>query len=181
MNIQQWSLLLGVVLLVKGLFTLAAREPATRMTRAFSRHVWAGRVLSTLAWIWAGWALYSMPLELLVPIRKAIPLLTLAAIPLTWYWMPELLSCRALGGLMTLFPHPLLLAVRAHPSAWRLTLVILAYTSIVAGMTLILYPYYLRRALDWFAARPERMRLCGTASLLLGALLAALGFTVFAG
>ena len=104
MTLSHWSLLLGGLLLVKGILELAARPLVERMARAFARHVWTGRVLATLAWIWAGWALYVMPLELLQPIRQWIPLLVLAAIPLSWYWMPDLLSCRAVGGLLVLFP-----------------------------------------------------------------------------
>jgi len=179
MTLSHWSLLLGGLLLAKGIFLLAARPQAERMAKGFARHVWTGRVLATFAWIWAGWALYVMPLELLQPIRQWIPLLVLAAIPLSWYWMAELLSCRAMGGLLVLFPCPLLLAVREEPSPLRLALVIFAYLAIVIGMTLILYPYYLRRWIAWAITRPLRMQLAGAASAALGAFFVALGLLVF--
>ena len=179
MQLKDWSLLLGALLAAKGIFVLAARPTATRLAKGFSRDVWTGRLLATVTWLWAGWALYVMPLELLMPIRTWIPLLTLAVIPLSWFWMAELLSCRAVGGLLVLFPCPLLQVARAHPSEWRLALVIFAYVSIVAGMTLILYPYYLRRWIDWTAARPVRMRAAGACTLALGALFIGLGLTLF--
>jgi hypothetical protein len=175
MQLSHWSLLLGALLAAKGLFALLATPAAQRVAQRFARAVWTGRVLATIAWIWAGWALYTMPLEILAPVRALIPWLTLAAIPLSWFWMADLLGCRAVGGLLTLFPCPLLLVARFHPSPWRLVLVTFAYACIVAGMFLILYPYYLRRALAFFAARPLCMRLAGAAALALGACFAALG------
>ena len=179
MTLSHWSLLLGGLMLAKGIFLLAARPQAERMAKEFARHVWTGRALATLAWIWAGWALYVMPLELLKPIRQWIPLLVLAAIPMSWYWMADLLSCRALGGLLVLFPCPLLLAAREEPSPLRLALVIFVYIAIVIGMALILYPYYLRRWIDWVVARPLRMQVAGAAGAALGAFFLALGVMVF--
>lgn len=179
MTLSHWSLLLGAILLIQGLFLLAARPQAAGMARGFARHVWAGRVLAALAWIWAGWALYFMPLELLKPFRQWIPLLVLVAIPLSWSWMADLLSCRAVGGLLVLFPCPLLLAVREEPSPLRLALVIFTYAAILAGMWLILYPYYLRRWLEWTVARPGRMQLAGAAGAALGACFVVLGMRVF--
>ena len=179
MTLSHWSLLLGAILLVKGLFILCARSQATQLAKGFSRHVWTGRVLATGAWAWAGWALYTMPLELLQPIRQWIPLLTVIAIPLSWYWMADLLSCRAVGGLLVLFPCPLLLAVRENLSPLRLALVIFAYLAIVVGMTLILYPYFLRRWIDWTVARPARLQIAGALSAALGAFFVVLGLLVF--
>ena len=179
MTLSHWSLLLGAILLLKGIFLLAARPQAEQLAKGFARHVWTGRVLATLAWIWAGWALYTMPLELLKPIRQWIPLLVLAAIPLSWYGLTDLLSCRAMGGLLVLFPCPLLLAVREDPSPLRLALVIFAYLAIVMGMCLILYPYYLRRWIDWVIARPLRMQIAGAAAVALGAFFVGLGLLVF--
>ena len=180
LTLSHWSLLLGAILLVKGIFLLAAQPQAAQLAKGFARHVWTGRILATLAWIWAGWALYVMPLELLEPVRQWIPVLALVAIPLSWWWMPDLLSCRATGGLLTLFPCPLLHAARVSPSSWRLVLVSLAYVAIVAGMDLILYPYHLRRALQWLTAAPLRLRLVALTSAALGAFLIGLALTVLA-
>jgi hypothetical protein len=179
MTLSHWSLLLGGVLGVLGVLFLAAQAPATSLARGFARDVWTGRLLATIAWLWSGWALYTMPLEMLAPFRRWIPLLVLAAIPLSWYWMADLLSCRALGGLLVLFPCPLLQAARNEPSDLRLVVVALTYLAIIAGMWLLLYPYYLRRWLAWSADRPGRMRLVGAASAALGGILLALGFGVF--
>jgi hypothetical protein len=179
LTLSHWSLLLGVLLLAKGVFALAARDRAVQAAQGFARHVWAGRILATLAWVWAGWATYTMPLEFIVSFRSWIPVMTLVAIPLSWYWMADLLGCRAVGGLLVLFPCPLFLASNANPSPLRLVLVIFAYLAIVVGMTLILYPYYLRRWLAWCATRPIRLQVAGAISAALGALFVTLGLTAF--
>ena len=179
LTLSHWSLLLGTILLIKGIFLLSARAQAAQVAKGFARNVWAGRILATFAWAWAGWALYVMPLELLTSIRQWIPILILVAIPLSWFWMADLLSCRALGGLLVLFPCPLMLAVHEDPSPLRLALVIFAYLAIILGMTLILYPYYLRRWIDWCVAQPVRLQLAGAASAVLGAFFVALGLLVF--
>ena len=179
LNLSHWSLLLGALLLIKGVFVLVAQAQAAQLAKGFARNVLAGRILATLAWVWAGWALYFMPLELLQPIRPWIPLLVLVCIPLSWVWMAELLSCRALGGLFALFPCPLLLAARECASPLRLALVIFAYIAIVIGMWLILYPYYLRRWLVWCVAEPMRMRIAGVLGAALGGFFVALGVLAF--
>lgn len=177
MLLKHWCLILGAPLLLSGIVLLLARDPSARAARGFARSVWAGRVLSALAWIWAGWALRTMPLELLMPLHRWIPLLTAAAIPLTWIWMPELLSCRAVGGLLVLFPCPLLLATRVPGlPVWRLVPVTFAYVCIVTGMILILYPYYLRRWIDWTVAARIRVAFVGALSLLMGAVFIAAAF-----
>ena len=56
---------------------------------------------------------------------------------------------------------------------------IFAYLAIVVGMTLILYPYHLRRWIAWAIARPARMQLAGAAYMALGAFFVALGVLVF--
>ena len=181
LTLAHWSLILGAMLLIKGIILLSGHPMSIRATKGFARHQWTGRLLAIGAWAWAGWALYVMPLELLTPFRQWIPLLVVIAIPLSWFWMTDLLSCRALGALLVLFPCPLLLAVREclSPSPLRLALVVFAYIAIVLGMTLILYPYYLRRALDWLAAHPLRLRVAGAASAVVGAFFIALGLLVF--
>jgi hypothetical protein len=179
MTLAHWSLLLGILLGAGGIFILAARTPATRAARGFARNIWAGRLLATAAWIWSGWALQTMPLEILTPVKQWIPLLVLVAIPLSWYWMADLLSCRALGGLLVLVPCPLLQAARHDPSAWRLAVVGLTYLGIIVGMWLLLYPYHLRRWLEWSAAHPVRMLTAGATSALLGAILVVLSLGVF--
>lgn len=178
LTLSHWSLVLGGVSGCFGLLLIAAGPAQTAALRGFARHVWAGRVLAAVAWIWAACALYTMPLEFILPFRGYIPVATLVAIPLTWFWMDDLLACRAVGGLLVLFPAPLLKFADPHPSPWRLVVVAVTYLALVAGMVLLLYPYHLRRMLDWLALHALGRRAWGLAALALGLLLLALGLTV---
>jgi Na+/glutamate symporter len=178
MPLHCWSYLLGLICLLTGAAIVAAPAPLSRFYNALPRSVTAGRVLSTIAWIWAGYALWSMQLDFLEPLKKFLPVAVLACIPLTWFWLDNLLACRAAGALLTLFPYELLHTARVHASPWRLVLVTLAYLCIVKGMILLLYPWKMRQATAWLTARPALFRLAGALNALLGLFLIGLGATV---
>ena len=178
MSLSCWCYLLGVLCATMGAAIAAAPAPLSRFYNALPRSVAAGYILSTIAWIWAGYALWTMNLDFLMPFQKFIPVAVLVCIPLTWFWLDNLLPCRAIGGILTLFPYGLLHAARVHPSPWRLVLVTLAYLCIVKGMILLLYPWKMRQAIVWITQRPTLFRLAGILDTLLGLFLIGLGATV---
>ena len=178
MPLHCWCYLLGLIGLLFGGAIVFAPGALSRVCNAFPRNQAAGYILSTIAWAWAGYALWTMGLDILMPFKKYIPLAALVCIPLTWYWLDNLLPCRALGGILTLFPYELLHVARVHPSPWRLVIVALAYICIVKGMILILYPWKLRQAVVWVTQRPALFRAAGAAHALLGVFLIALGALV---
>jgi len=150
---------------------------ASRALNAFPRHAVSGYVLSAAAWAWAGCAVYALDIDFINPHKiylwGAVPM----CMVLTWLWMGNLLSCRALGGILTLFPYALLYTARSHESPWRLVLVVFAYIAIVKGMVYLLYPWKLRQQIVWMTARPAWFRAFGIAQALFGLLLLALGAT----
>ena len=178
MLLSCWSYTLGLILVVFGGVVLVKPTVASRALNALPRSKAAGHVLSVLAWAWAAYAVYSLDLDIINPYKYLLPFLLLAVIPLTWFWMGNLLSCRAFGGILTLFPYALLITARHHPSAWRLVLVTLAYIAIVQGMVFLLYPWKMRQQIVWFTATPLRFRSTGFLCVLLGFLLIALGAMV---
>jgi len=171
-----WSLILGTFMAVTGLFMLAGGHAAASALQHFPRSVWGGRLLAVLAWAGAGWAAWVMPLSILDPFKRFLPLVVLVCIPLSWYWLEDLLVCRALGGILMLFPGPLLMVTRSHPSPWRLVLVIIAYLAIIKGMVFMLYPWYVRRTCHAMARSPALRLTSGAASLLMGAGILVTGF-----
>ena len=175
MLLSSWCYLLGVVCVLLGGAAAAAPVPVSRVWAAFPRSKMAGYVLSTIAWIWAGYALWTMGIDFLQPFKKYIPFVVLVCVPLTWFWLDNLLPCRALGGLLTLFPYELLHVARVHASDWRLVVVTFAYVCIVWGMILLLYPWKQRQVITFLAARPAICRLFGAAGVLLGLVLIGLG------
>ena len=178
MPLSCWCYLLGLICLLLGVAVAAAPGPLARFYNALPRSQTAGFIVSAIAWVWAGYALWTMELDLLVPFKKFLPIAVLACIPLTWYWLDNLLTCRAFGGILVLFPYELLHAARVHPSPWRLAVVALAYLCIVKGMILLLYPWKMRQAIVWITRRPALFRLAGALNALLGLFLIGLGATV---
>jgi len=178
MPLNCWSYLLGIICLLWGISITAAPARLAAIYKALPRNKAAGYILSAIAWIWAGVALMTMGLDLLMPFQKYIPFAILACIPLTWIWLDNLLTYRAIGAILTLFPYELLHVARVHSSPWRLVLVTLAYLCIVKGMIFLLYPWKMRQVIDWLNRHMTVFRLAGAAHALLGILLIALGATV---
>ena len=112
-------------------------------------------------------------------VKPALYLLAPACFFLLINFLDELLSARALGGLLLLIANPVLNAARWHDSAWRYVPIVLAYVWAVAGMLLVLSPYLFRRWVLPFCASDGRARLAGAALLALAILLGALAFAVF--
>jgi len=175
MPLQCWCYLLGLICVLLGASIALAPAPLSRFYNALPRHKAAGGILSAIAWVWAGYALWTMGLDFLEPFKKYIPFAVLVCIPLTWFWLDNLLTCRAIGGILVLFPYELLHVARIHPSPWRLVVVVIAYICIVKGMILLLYPWKMRQAIVWFTQRPLLFRLLGAFSALTGVLLIGLG------
>jgi len=178
MPLACWCYLLGLLCLLPGLAVALFPAGSARAFNAFPRHKVAGMVVSAVAWVWAGYALWTMGLDLLMPFKKFIPVAVLVCIPLTWFWLDNLLSCRALGGLLVLLPYELLHVARVHPSPWRLVVVVFAYLCIVKGMVLLLYPWKMRQVIVWVTQRPALFRLAGVLNVLTGLFLVWLGAAV---
>ena len=177
MPLHCWCYTLSLFLLVSGAFALLKPAGMNLVMEKFCRNRTAGIILCLTAWAWAGYALWTLPIDFLMPYKKYIPYVVLFCAPMTCISMENLLPCRALGGILVLYPYHLLLTVRSHPSPWRVLVVTIAYISIVKGMTLLLYPWKMRQIIVWIKARPQLMRAGGAINLALGAALLILGIT----
>jgi hypothetical protein len=178
MTLSVWCYVLGCCLGLFALSLLVQPEKMGRALNALPRSTIAGYVLTAIAWSWAGYALWQMDLDLINPYKRYLPIAVAACIALTCWWMDNLLSCRAIGAILTLFPYELLHVARVHQSPWRLVLVTFAYLCIVKGMYLILYPWQMRRAIVYVTARPWLLRTLAGVNLCLGLLIIALGASV---
>lgn len=174
-----WTLVVAALLAVPGVFALAAPSKFATCAALFPRDKTCGRVLSALAFLWAGAILYFYPFDFVVGIRKLVPVIFIAAIPLSWIWLERLLSARAFGGLLALLPAPVLLVSRSCDSQWRLVAVVLMYVYAVAGMAFILYPYLVRDAADWLVRGTKRIKAFGAVSVVLAVALALLAVLVY--
>ena len=181
-----WFFALGVPLFVYGLFTVVRPQLATRLLLAFPRNRVAGCVLCAAAWLWTAYEIDTIGIEVFDRIVRRlwflssdIPgmvwILAIILTILTCLWMDNLLSLRAISALFMLFPAELFPAVRLCDTPWRITLVVFAYVCAVIGMFGMFYPWHLRRALAWRAAKPARVLGFGAAYLAIGALVLLLG------
>ena len=187
-----WFFVLGVPLFGYGLFTVLRPQLAARLLAAFPRNRIAGQVLCAVAWLWTAYEVDTIGIDVFDRIVRRlwffqadIPgmvwILAIVLTVLTCLWMENLLPLRALSALFMLFPAELFPAVRLCNTSWRLTLVVFAYVCAVIGMFGMFYPWHLRRALAWRAAKPARVLGFGAAYLAIGALYLLLGTLSAAG
>jgi hypothetical protein len=169
----------GAALLALAVPLLGAPARVRTWAERFPRNAWAARILTAGCVIWAAWLLSEMPMGPLDAYKRLLYVLA----PLTYWlvvvYLDELLAARALGGLLMLFPAPMLGAARWHPSAARLVIVVLAYVLAVAGAALMLAPFRLRRWTSALARTDAGCRVAGGVAAGLGLLCLVLGLTVF--
>lgn len=178
MTFSLWCVMLGTLLCLLGGAIVALPQQMNRALNALPRHKLVSYLLAAIAWIWVGVALWSMDLDIINPYKNYLFIAVPVCIGLSCWWMENLLSCRAIGAILTLFPYELLHVARVHASPWRLVLVTFAYLCIIKGMVFILYPWYMRRAIVFVTARPWLFRAMAWLHIALGGLIIVLGVTV---
>ena len=166
----------GAIFLALAAAPIASPCRVAAMWRRYPRSVWPGRILSVVALVWSALWLLAMPLGPFAIIRDPMPILLVVAIAAVWYLCDDLLSCRAVGGVLVLVPTLLLSAAQWHPSPGRLVPLIVGYLLAVAGMFFIAKPHLLRDALFFLAASPVRTRLAGALFAVVGVLLLVAAF-----
>ena len=147
------SLLIGLLALTAGGISLAAPARVRAGLAAFPRSIWPGRILAAIDLTWAAYELSLMHLGMFDAWKVHLFWLTPVAIALCVVYLDELLSPRALGGLLLLAAGPVLNAARWHPSDWRLIVTVIAYLWIVLGLVLLLSPWWFRRISIWLTGR----------------------------
>jgi hypothetical protein len=144
-GIEVTAWILGILALAGGLFAAGAPETVRRGLELYPRSVWPGRILAAADLIWAAYAINLMHLGGFDAWKVHLVWLTPVCIVLAVVYLDELLSVRALGGLLLLAAGPMLNAARWHPSAWRLVISVLAYIWIGFGLLWLLEPWWFRR------------------------------------
>ena len=173
------SLALGGLAALAGLAMAAAPQQARRAILAFPRHRLSAWVLTAGALVWTGFALHAMPMGGLSHLKRYIWPIAPVAFILLAYYLPELLAPRALGGLLLLWPTPMLDAARWHPSPWRYAITLSAYVMVVAGMMLVMTPYRLRLWSARWIETDARLRAAGYGKLAYGLVMLALGLLAY--
>lgn len=172
------TLILGLLAIGGGGFAVKSPDTMRRGLEKYPRSVWPGRILLAIDMAWSAYAVNQMHLggfdALKVHLLWLAPVLTV----LGALYLDELLSVRALGGLLLLAAGPILAAVRANEWGWGVIISALCYLWIVAGLFFVLEPWWFRRVFKRFEA-PKTMRTAGIAKIAAGAALVALALFVY--
>lgn len=174
------ALLIGLLALTGGTISLLAPAKIRTGVAAFPRSIWPGRILAAVDLVWAAYALSLMHLGLFDAWKIHLFWMTPVAIVLCAVYLDELLSPRALGGLLLLAAGPVLSIARWHPSQWRLVVTVIAYLWILLGLTFLLSPWWFRRISVWLTGPGDRaVRITGALKALFGLGLIALALLVY--
>ncbi|MDP1587326.1 MAG: hypothetical protein Q8M07_06265 [Prosthecobacter sp.] len=166
---------LGGLGLLAGIVLLRFPSALRAGVGAFPRSKWPGWILTAFCLFWVSWVIRHAALgrfEVLKPLIPVLALLVFAAI--VWF-LDELLSPRALGGLLLLVANPMLNGVRWADSAWRLVPALIAYAWVIAGCAWMLHPWLFRKMAERFLRSDRAVRWAGWGKLLAGAVLLAAG------
>lgn len=179
-DLAQLTLAIAVFYALCGLALLSGASGVVNALRALPRSRWAGTVLAAIAIGWSALALFNLEMGSINKIKPFLPYLALALWVLVCVYMPELLACRAIGGIALLLPAHIITTARffptpESPSPYRLLMITLAYLIAIKGAILIAYPYIMRRAITTISQDTRKMRTTGAMALAF-----ALGLTVLA-
>jgi hypothetical protein len=170
--------ILGTFAIGGGLMAVGAPEMVRRGMENYPRSVWPGRILLVVDMAWSAYAVNQMHLGGFDVWKVHLYWLAPVLAVIGWLYLDEMLSVRALGGLLLLAAGPILDAARWHPSAWRLVVTVIAYLWIGVGLLWLLEPWWFRR----ITRRVESIvviRGAGLFKALVGALLIVLALLVY--
>jgi hypothetical protein len=161
----------GILLLVAHAIALWKVRETQEWLRRFPRSRTAGAVLLACAAIWSWLLIKTIDLGEFSNWRTRILIFIPIAAFLTWRYVDEFLSARALGMVALLAAEPLLEAAWLRPETSRLALVILAYVWIVAALFWIGMPYTLRDQIAWVTKNEGRWKSAAFAGIGYGLIL----------
>ena len=170
--------IIGTVAVGGGLFAVCAPALVRDGLEDFPRSVWPGRLLLAVDMVWAAYAITTLHLGGFDALKIHLYWLAPVCILLGSLFLDELLSVRALGGLMLLVAGPVLGAARWNPSNWRLVVTTFAYLWILVGLLFLLSPWWFRRIARLFQS-DIALRTCGVLKVVLGAGLVTLAWLVY--
>ncbi len=174
------ALLIGLLALAGGVISLLVPAKIRAGVAAFPRSIWPGRILAAIDLVWAAYELAQMHLGMFDAWKVHLYWLTPVAIVLCVVYLDELLSPRALGGLLLLVAGPVLDIARWHPSDWRLVVTVIAYLWILLGLVFLLSPWWFRRISVWLTGRGDHaVRISGAIKAAAGLGLIVLALLVY--
>lgn len=170
--------ILGTFAIGAGLLTAGAPALVRRGIENFPRSIWPGRILLAVDMVWSAYEITLMHLGGFDAFKVHLYWIAPVCIVIGALYLDELLSVRALGGLLLLAAGPMLNTARWHPSAWRFVIIIMGYLWIFVGLLFLLSPWWFRRIAMQFRS-VAALRAAGIFKALVGIGLIALALLVY--
>jgi hypothetical protein len=178
-SLTVYAVVIGSAMLAACLAKLVFPQTIQAWLAAFPRNIWAGRILAAIDVALVAWLLATQGFEWVDARRQLLYLAAPAAYLLIVFFMDELLSVRALGGLVLLIPFWILDAAFLHPMQSRLVMTAFAYLMVVVGMALVWSPYLFRKFMERLNAHAGLGFAGAVAGSLLGLAMIVLGVVVY--
>lgn len=169
--LQMTGLAAGILLVVFHVFGLIKPDTSIRFARDFPRSRFMGTVLLLIATVWSFFLVRDIDLGEFSRLRGIMLVGIVAGALLSWLYVEEFLSVRALGMLLLLAADPLLESAMLRSEPSRLILVVLAYAWIFAGLFFVGMPYILRDAVKTLSSSLSVWRSAALGGVLYGIVL----------
>lgn len=147
-SLTVYAVVIGSVMLGFCLAWFSFPQTINSWLAAFPRNIWAGRILAAIDIALVTFLLLSERFSWVDAHRQLLFIAAPAAFFIVIFFMDELLSVRALGGLFLLIPFWILKAGFEHPAAGKLLMTCFAYLLVVKGIVLVWSPYLYRKWLQ---------------------------------
>ncbi|MCC5849499.1 MAG: hypothetical protein JJU29_15560 [Verrucomicrobia bacterium] len=162
------ALIIGLLIVAVYLFFLLKPHAMREALEAYPRWALPGQILTAVGLVWFAWNLWQVDFGGLSWLKN----LLFVAVPVGWYlvvtFIPDLLSVRALCGVLLLAGNPLLVQTRWHGTPAQFAIGILVYLLIIKCMFLLVYPHYWKRGLAWMFVSENRARAMSCTGMGLG-------------
>lgn len=178
-NLARVAIVLGSVIAMIHAPCVVAPNSTRKWIRLFPRSKRSAWLLVAGDLVWVGWLVFNTPLGRFEDLKPLLYVLVPATLFLVINLMDELLAARALGGLLLLVPWPMLTAARWHESDLRFVVTVLAYLFAVAGIILVLSPYWFRKTMAFWIRNDSLCRIWGIFGLGVGIFIIFLGIAVY--
>lgn len=179
MTLQWIAIIIGLLAATGGIIGLLRPALVHRFAELFPRSMVPAWILTFLCcWLGTREAM-AMNMGFLDAYKSGIYIIAPLVFVASVTYMKELLAPRALGGFLLLIAVPILRIARWHESAWRLAVVIIVYLWIIAGITLLLSPWYFRKSYAPFLKNRTLFRVASISKAAVGILLLALAILVY--
>src|SRR5438105_2074586 len=158
LSLRVVGLIVGILLVALHGVAIAKAAGVRAWLKSFPRSKSVGTALLAIDAIWAFLLIATMDLGEFTYLRNKLLIVIVVATFLTWKFVDEFLSVRALGMLLLLAAEPMLEATFLRPETSRLVLVVLAYAWVVLGMFWVGMPYLLRDQIGWLQKSDTRWK-----------------------